>query len=122
MSVSVSSSRTLNVGAGRLRLMKRQEKGGAYWATLTAIDHGLEFLGKSGKQAALYYIMMDGVSVEEAPSKPDEFAAALRHIFGTGASVVEDMIERKMKETRPRPALGHQSEGSVLYLSKPVAD
>ncbi len=58
-------------------------------------------LGKNGMQAILYHIETGfRLKIDDFPNDPSRFASALEHIFGVGASVIEDAILNEIKSNR----------------------
>jgi hypothetical protein len=66
---------------------------------MEAVDEGLSMLGDSAKQSIYFHIeKMYGIRRNDIPSKTEEFAEALQHIFGLGSKVILIEIMKKLHE------------------------
>ncbi|UCE96748.1 MAG: hypothetical protein JSV51_03925 [Candidatus Bathyarchaeota archaeon] len=85
---------------------------------LEAIDEGLSALGDSGKQAIYYHLEKSfKLSKREIPEKIEEFAAAIEHIFGEGAVLLEIHIMQRLHEKAGNGAI-FCAKGDQLYFTE----
>lgn len=66
---------------------------------LDAVDWGLSTLGESSKSAVYFHLRETfNVRKEEIPRNVEAFADAMERIFGPGASFLELLIIRRLRE------------------------
>jgi hypothetical protein len=61
------------------------------------VEKGFEFLAESAKVSVFWHLEHDfKITKDSVIEKPDEFASALRHIFGEGALLLEKKISSEI--------------------------
>jgi len=87
---------------------------------IESLDAALSALGTSTRDSVLLYLRKKySISLEEAPSRMDEFLQALRAILGYGARVIEKLVIARLVETNEITLLDARGKslGEIVTLA-----